>query len=101
MSAGHASDGGKLPAIGEPASGGAGAMRERGRPDPRQHEAMPLVERTATAIQAVLPVIEPIIGAVQEEVVGAFAIALAIVDFVRPGVGDERLETVSKALVHL
>ena len=76
-------------------------MREGGRPDPGKRKPVALVERAAALVGLVVAVVQPVSGATQPEVVGAFAVALAIVDLVGPGVRGQRLEPVAEALVHL
>ena len=60
-----------------------------------------LVEGAAALVGLVVAVVQPVAGAVQPQVVGALPVALAIVDFVRPGIGGQRLEPVGEALVQL
>src|ERR1035438_6847902 len=72
-------------------------MHQRGGPDERINEAMPLVDHGAAFVVAVISVIRPDAGAAGEHGIGAAS--LAIVDRMSPGIGSERLESVRESLL--
>jgi len=65
---------------------------ELGRPDPGHHQPLALIVIRSALIESVLAVIDP--GGIAESEDGIGAAALPVVDGMRPGVGNQPLESV-------
>ena len=76
-------------------------MCDRGSPNPRNGKALRLIFQAVAVIFSEVAVLKPRKRVAQENVLGRLAEALAIVQFMRPGVGKGALESVRKPLVHL
>jgi len=62
---------------------------------------MPLILQAIPSFGFVIPVIDPVEGIIQKGIRVRLTEALAIIDFVGPGVGKRRLESSRKAFVDL
>src|SRR5271166_4552164 len=87
----------KLPVVHHVFGECVAGMPEGRRPHKRIDKPLPLIERTAAFIEAVLSVVRPKTVAESEDRVGGSA--LPVVDFVGPGVRCRRLESMRKLLV--
>ena len=94
-------DGGELPVVHDVLGERTGAVREGGRPNPGQHQAVALVFECRCLCRPCSCRCKASRWRCSGTGSGAFAVALAVVDFMRPGVGQQRLKPVGEALVDL
>ena len=92
---------GELPVVYEIFVNSALAMRDRGSPNPRDGEALRLILQAIAVIASEIAILKPREGVAQENVLRRLAETLAVIQFVRPGVGEGALESMGKPLVHL